>query len=141
MSTHALTGDECLDKHNTEQQNLKLVLEFYDAVFGQLNISAVDDYVSPDCIQHSPILADGRQPLKDLLVPFFANKQKGPVDYRHAAVSGDLVWLHVKMTGFNGEPLAALDIYRVKDNKIVENWDMMQVIPPLSESKNSHPLF
>lgn len=86
-------------------------------------------------------MADGQQPLIDFLVPFNAGKVKGPVDIRRTAVNGDIVWLHVKTTGFNGEPLAIVDIFRVKDCKIVEHWDVIQPIPPLSESKNSHPMF
>ncbi|XP_037042587.1 uncharacterized protein LOC119078945 [Bradysia coprophila] len=140
-STYALTGDECLEENKTEQNNLKIVLSFYEAAFGQHNISAVDEYISPDYIQHNPHVADGRQPLKDFLVPFNAIKTKGPVDIRHTAVNGDMVWLHLKTTGFNGEPLAIIDIFRVKDSKIVEHWDVIQEIPSLSASKNSHPMF
>lgn len=140
-STYAITGDECLTQNQIEQDNLKLVLAFYEAAFGQHNISAVDQYISPEYIQHNPHVADGQQPLKDFLVPLNAIKAKGPVDIRHTSVTGDIVWLHLKTTGFNGEPLAIIDIFRVKDGKIVEHWDVIQEIPPLSESKNSHPMF
>lgn len=116
-------------------------MAFYEDSFGQHDITAVDKYISSDYIQHNPKVADGQQPLKDFLVPFNAIKVKGPVDIRHTAASGDLVWLHLKTTGFNGEPLAIIDIFRVKDGKIVEHWDVIQEIPPLSESKNSHPMF
>lgn len=120
---------------------MKLVLAFYEESFGQHDITAVDRYISPDYIQHNPKVADGQQPLKDFLVPFNAIKTKGPVDIRHTAVNGDMVWLHLKTTGFNGEPLAIIDIFRVKDGKIVEHWDVIQGIPTIEESKNSHPMF
>ncbi|KAJ6649569.1 hypothetical protein Bhyg_04807 [Pseudolycoriella hygida] len=140
-SVFAITGDECLTRYQTEEDNLKLVLSFYDEAFGQHNITAVDKYISSDYIQHNPHVGDGQQPLKDFLVPFNAIKTKGPVDIRHTAVSGDIVWLHLKTTGFNGEPLAIVDIFRVKDGKIVEHWDVIQEVPTLSQSKNSHPMF
>lgn len=138
-STLAITGDECLNQ--IEQDNLKIVLAFYEDAFGQHDITAVNKYISTEYIQHNPNLADGQQPLKDFLVTFNAIKDKGPVDIRHTAVNGDKVWIHLKTTGFKGEPLAIINIFQVKDGKITEHWDVIQAIPPLSESKNSHPMF
>lgn len=120
---------------------MKVVLAFYDEAFGQHDITAVDRYISSDYIQHNPKVGDGKQPLVDFLVPFNAIKVRGPVDIRHTAVNGDFVWLHLKTTGFNGEPLAIIDVFRVKDGKIVEHWDVIQEIPPVKESKNFHPMF
>ncbi|KAG4072075.1 hypothetical protein HA402_015574 [Bradysia odoriphaga] len=140
-STIALTGDECLKQHQNEQDNLNMVVTFHEEAFGQHDITAVDRYIHTDYIQHNPNLADGQQPLKDFLTAFNANKAKGPVDIRHSAASGNLVWIHLKTTHFNGKPLALVGIFRVEDGKIVEHWDAMQEIPPLSESKNPHPSF
>lgn len=123
------------------QDNLKIVLSFYEEAFGQHDITAVDRYISTEYIQHNPNLADGQQPLRDFLVAFNANKEKGPVDIRHTAVNGDLVWIHLKTAGFKGEPLAIIGVFLVKDGKIVEHWDVIQAVPALSESKNPHPLF
>lgn len=139
--TANISSEECVTKEQREQDNLKVVLAFYDEAFGQHDITAVDRYISPDYIQHNPKVADGKQPLVDFLVPFNAIKVKGPVDIRHTAVNGDCVWLHLKTTGFNGEPLAIIDIFRVKDGKIIEHWDVIQEIPPVIESKNFHPMF
>lgn len=140
-STANFTSEKCITKHQQEQDNLKIVLAFYDEAFGQHDITAVDRYISPNYIQHNPKVADGKQSLVDFLIPFNAIKVRGPVDIRRTAVNGDLVWLHLKTTGFNGEPLAIIDIFRVKDGKIEEHWDVIQEIPPLRDSKNFHPMF
>lgn len=116
-------------------------MAFQNEVFGQHNLNAVDKYISPDIIEHNPYIGDGIQSFRDFLVYFNAKKVKGPVDIRRTGVNGDIVWLHIKTTGLNGEPLAVVDISRVKNGKIVEHWDVIQDIPPLSESKNSHPMF
>lgn len=140
-STETEKGEQCLQQDQIEENNLKLVLTFYDEAFGQHDITTADRYINSEYIQHNPKVADGPQALKDFLVPFNKNKKKGPVDIRHVAVNKDLVWLHLKTTGFNGEPLAIIDIFRVKDGKVVEHWDVIQVIPPLNESLNAHPMF
>lgn len=136
-----ITSEECLTKYQQEQENLKVVLDFYEAAFGEHDITAVDKYISPDYIQHNPKVGDGKQPLIDFLVPFNAIKVKGPVDIRHTAVNGDMVWLHLKTTGFSGEPLAIIDVFRVENGKIIEHWDVIQEIPPVKDSKNCHPMF
>lgn len=132
---------QCLKKDRTEEANLRLVLKFYQEAFGQHDLTAVDRYISDHYIQHNPQAPDGPQGVKDFLIPFNANKTKGKVDIHHKAANGDLVWLHVKTTGFNGEPWALVDIFRVKNCKIVEHWDVIQTIPPLNESLNAHPMF
>lgn len=124
-----------------EQKNLQLVLNFYQQAFGQHDITAVDKYVKSDYIQHHPPSFDGSKALKDFLVSLYANKKKGPIDIRRTAVSGDIVWLHLKAEGFNKAQLAIVEIFRVKDGKIVEHWEVQQPIPPISESKNSNTMF
>ncbi|MDX1802266.1 MAG: nuclear transport factor 2 family protein, partial [Marinobacter sp.] len=54
---------------------------------------------------------------------------------------GDLVMLHGRYTGFGPEPLVVVDIFRLKDGKIVEHWDVMQKDQPASETKNGNPMF
>lgn len=137
----AITGDECLQQKQIEQDNLKIVLTFYEEAFGQHDITAVDRYISPGYIQHNPNLPDGPDALKGFLQHFNANKTKGPVDIRHTAVNGNEVWVHLKTEGLDGKPLAIIGVFLVKDGKIVEHWDVLQTIPPVSESKNPHPLF
>ncbi|KAG4079371.1 hypothetical protein HA402_008063 [Bradysia odoriphaga] len=141
-STLAITGDECLAKTKIEEDNLKTVLLFYKEAFVLNDITTVDRYISSDYIQHNPNVGDGQQPLKDLILSINGTKEKQEsLDIRHTAVNRDMVWIHVKTTGDDGESLAVVDIFRVKDGKIVEHWDVIQQIPSLSKSKNLHPMF
>lgn len=141
-SSLALTGDECIAKAKIEEDNLNTVLSFYKEAFVLNDVKSVDKYVSTDYIQHNPNVGDGQQPLKDLILSVNGTNDKvEPLDIRHIAVNEDMVWLHVKMPGVNGESVAVMDIFRVKDGKIVEHWDISQEVPPVSKSKNSHPMF
>ncbi|XP_037048016.1 uncharacterized protein LOC119082583 [Bradysia coprophila] len=141
-SNLAITADECIAKTKIEEDNLRTVLLFYKEAFVLNDITAVDRYISSDYIQHNPNVDDGQQPLKDLILSISgATEKQEPLDIRHTAVNKDMVWLHVKMTGDNNESWAVIDIFRVKDGKIVEHWDVIQEVPSLSKSKNLHPMF
>ncbi|WP_221620376.1 MULTISPECIES: hypothetical protein [unclassified Desulfovibrio] len=55
-----------------------------------------------------------------------------------SAVEGDIVWLHVHSVNDEkdrGE--AVLDVFRVKDGKIVEHWDVIQAVPETAENSNT----
>ena len=51
---------------------------------------------------------------------------------------GDIVWLHVH-SKINKDDLgkAVVDIFRVKDGKIVEHWDVIQNVPEQAENNNT----
>jgi hypothetical protein len=43
-----------------------------------------------------------------------------------AVADGDLVMVNGRYTGWGAKPMVAVDIFRVKDGKVVEHWDVMQ---------------
>lgn len=135
----ALTCEECLTENQIEQDNVKLVSSFLKEAFEQHDISSVDKYFSPDYIEHNPDAADGKQPLKDFIRQF--DTYQTTFEIYHTSANGDLVWNHLKRTGFNGVTSAIVDIFRAKEGKIVEHWDVIQEVPALAKSKNSHPMF
>jgi predicted SnoaL-like aldol condensation-catalyzing enzyme len=121
------------------QRNKKIVVEFYQKLFGDKDISVIDEYISEDYIQHNPVAADGRQALKDIANKWLSNQPKTKVDFQKVAADGDLVFLHIKSKSSSGKDLSLIDIFRLKDGKIVEHWDIMQEVP--EKSANPHPMF
>ena len=124
--------------HNLTR-NEKLVVRFYDQLFGDKDVSAIDRYLTPNYIQHNPGVADGREPLKAAVGQWFANAKKEKVNYQHIGSKGDIVFLHVKSTGPDGKATAIVDIFRVENGKIAEHWDVIQQVP--EKSANPHPMF
>lgn len=55
-----------------------------------------------------------------------------------SAADSDLVWLHVHSTnGKDDLGQAVLDVFRVKNGKIVEPWDVTQDVPAKSANLNT----
>ena len=126
---------------NTPQENAneKLVVTFYQQLFGDKNVNAIDKYLTEDYIQHNPSVPDGRAPLKAAVSQWFTGATKEKVDIQHVASKGDIVMLHVKAKNQTGGVQAIVDIFRVKNGKIAEHWDVIQDAP--ATSANAHPMF
>lgn len=121
-----------------EEANKKLVLDFYQQFFGDKDISAADKYLLPTYIQHNPLAATGRDAVKRFFTPFFANPAipKTRIDVKRVAADGDLVWLHIR-SKTTGAERAVVDIFRIKDGKIAEHWDVIQPVPATSANANT----
>lgn len=122
-----------------EEANKKLVLNFYQKLFGDKDLSAIDKYIAEDYIQHNPTVGDGREALKNAAKGWFVGAKKELVDIPHSAGEGDLVFLHIRRHLSEGKDRAIVDIFRVKNNKIVEHWDVIQDTP--DNAVNDHPMF
>jgi predicted SnoaL-like aldol condensation-catalyzing enzyme len=128
-------------KRNTklEEANKKLVVTFYQKLFGDKDFSAIDQYLTKDYIQHNPAVADGSEALKEGVKIWFAGAPKEKINIQHIAADGDLVFIHLKSNGADGKPISVIDIFRLKNNKIVEHWDVIQTVP--DTAANAHPMF
>jgi predicted SnoaL-like aldol condensation-catalyzing enzyme len=118
--------------------NKKLVSDFYQSLFGDKDSTAIDKYIADNIIQHSPLLHDGKQNLKDELRPYLSNPNitKTKVDIKHIAADGDKVWLMVRDVAPNGKVFARIDIFKVENGKITEHWIVEQAEPKGSDNKN-----
>ncbi|RUM07807.1 nuclear transport factor 2 family protein [Rhizobium chutanense] len=120
-----------------EEANRKLVVEFYDRFFNKHDIEAAS-VIADDYRQHNPQVPDGKKPLISFFSGFFKDNAQSKAEIVRSAADGDLVWLHVHATngaGDRGE--AIVDIFRVKDGKIVEHWDVIQAVPKEAANKNT----
>ena len=54
---------------------------------------------------------------------------------------GDLVMVHGRYVGWGAKPLVAIDIFKVKNGKVVEHWDVMQEEVPASATASGNPMF
>lgn len=119
-----------------EEKNKQIVTIAYQRIFGDLDITAVDDYISKDFVQHNPTLADGPEGVKALiqrLVSQGVEKQK--IEFKHVIVDGDVVILHSRYE-MAGKEWRFIDIYRVENSRLVEHWDAMMQMPENRANNN-----
>ena len=100
---------------------------------------AFERHVAPDYIQHNPNILDGREAAIAALEPKFSGKG-AHFDVKRIVVDGDLavIHLHGRTDPANAGGTVA-DIYRLSHGKIVEHWDVLQIVP--GQPKNSNGMF
>ena len=102
--------------------------------------SAVQKYFASDFVDHDPLTKGTRDSVIARLEGLDWKTSAPRSDVKHIVAEGDLVVVHHYLVRKAGDqPIAAMDMFRVKDGYIVEHWDILQAIPP--ESENPAPMF
>ncbi|MED2040914.1 ester cyclase [Bacillus wiedmannii] len=128
------------DNVTEKEKNKKMVVDFYNEVFNKHNIDIIPQYVSEDYKQHNPFVADGRKAFMDFFKEDFVKNPNSSAEIKRVVAEGDTVALHVhSRTNSQDKGVAIVDIFRIKDGKIVEHWDVIQEIP--NEAANNNTMF
>lgn len=113
-----------------ETANLRLVLEFYDAILNRQQWERLDEFVDPGYLQHKPDAADGPAGLREFVQGVYRQSPRHRVRIVRALVDGDFVTLHVNVLHAVEAPsLAVMDIFRIRNGRLVEHWDVAQPVP------------
>jgi len=123
---------------NDPQANKENAIAFYDMMFNKCEPrTAIEHFVGDDYIQHNPHIADGKEAFIDYFERM-ATEYPGKVTHFKRAVAEDnMVVLHCQQVWPGSDDYAGIDIFRFDDNgKIVETWDVLQVISDGSLNDN-----
>lgn len=121
-----------------EKRNLQHVLDMFNNVLVPLDSTRVDDYISPNYIQHSQMAAPGIDSLKTFLNEKHRENPNALQYMKRAFVDGDHVILHYHVQPSPEDiGFGVIDIFRLEGGMIVEHWDCVQPVPENSLNPNS----
>lgn len=129
------------NQENTDA-NKALVQDFIAAILMKGEIDKVANYFDGDnYIQHNSAIADGLSGLGKALEGMAKQGIKMEYDTIHKVLGeGDFV-LAVSEGKFGGAHTSYYDLFRIKNGKIAEHWDVMETILPEAERKNTNGKF
>lgn len=122
----------------TLQRNKANVIAFYALMFNDCKPrEAIERYAGDDYIQHNPHVATGKVGFIDYFERMAREWPGKRVEVKRAVAEGNLVVLHCFQHWPNNHDYAGIDIFRLDDNgKIIEHWDVLQVVPENSANQN-----
>ncbi len=120
------------------QRNRETVQRFCEIICNEHKTAAAVDFIQDDYSQHSPFLADGRQPFIDYFSDLFAEYPRARLHVKRIIAEGDYVVVHshfVRDPADRGTAIA--DIFRLDNSRLAEHWDVIQEVPARAQNKNS----
>ena len=120
------------------ESNKQVVMKVLKGAFVERDVTVVDRYFSPDYVQHNPAIPNGSKAIANLIPTL---KKDLSYEFGMAVAEGDLVMVHGRYIGWGPKPLVAVDIFKLKDGKVVEHWDVMQEEVPVSATASGNPMF
>lgn len=122
------------------QSPKQVVLAFYKlALMDFRPKEAFAQYAAPDFVEHSADSAGGTaQATVDFLTDFIKKSPQPKWEIVRVIAEGDMVFLHVRFTPAEGAaPIAVGEIFRVRNGKLAEHWDIIQHAPEHPVNPNS----
>jgi len=120
------------------ETNKQTVLAYYNMAFNDRKpAEAAQKYGGPHYIQHNPQAPDGFEAFVQFVEGFAEQFPQMSLEIKRAIAEGDMVVTHSLLkTSPEDRGTAAADFFRLEDGKVVEHWDVLQVIPETSANPN-----
>jgi len=110
--------------------NREIAIQAMMDMAGYKDMTVFDRYFGEPYIQHRTDLGDGLVELKKFQTALLTPRPYFNTNHYRSISDGDMVFLHSVYEGsprFNGKPLAAMDLFRFKNGRIMEHWDVLNL--------------
>ena len=119
------------------KSNKEIVFEVLKRAFIDHDPTVVEQCFDASYKQHNPQIPDGPSAIAKMIPTLTALRYEPGM----AVAEGDLVMVHGRYTGWGPKPMVAVDIFRVRDGKVVEHWDVLQEEVPAAHTASGRGMF
>jgi predicted SnoaL-like aldol condensation-catalyzing enzyme len=118
-------------EHGTPAANKKLVADFIQAFYNDKDFSRARELMAEDFVNHRADVGAGREgTLTAFQEQVAANLPEFGLQVVRSGADEDLVWTHNLIRPAPGaDPVVSVDIFRVRDGRVCEHWDVAQPVP------------
>ncbi|MBN8829136.1 MAG: nuclear transport factor 2 family protein [Sphingomonadales bacterium] len=120
----------------------KVATAFLNRYFIEHNFGAYAEFADPDFIQHNPMIGKGVAGHRAYFAKIFAAPKPDPAPPPQAhvidmvLVDGDIFSVMHHSVNADGKAKLFVDLWRVRDGKIAEHWDVIQDMPAQMPHQN-----
>lgn len=120
------------------ETNKSLIIRFYEQVYNGRQLGVLPDFVDENYIEHNPDMQSGRVALDGFLQGVFQHLPELRFSVARLVAEDNLVVAHTLMRKSDADRGTAIaEIFRLKNGKIVERWDVAAAVPEETRNGNA----